>query len=97
MNHLHIAYTCQDATHAITHLHSATTLLVDPPRKGLDPTLLRAIQTWSGDLFYISCDFHSFQRDATQLLAAGWSIQKAKGYLFFPGTNHIEILTHFKR
>ncbi|MBX3718310.1 MAG: class I SAM-dependent RNA methyltransferase [Parachlamydiales bacterium] len=69
-------------------------LIVDPPRKGLDPCLLDKILSSSHlkQLIYVSCGFYSFKRDCEKLLEKGWKVEKAEAYLLFPGTNHVETL-----
>lgn len=79
----------------LTELPDVDTLIVDPPRKGLQgkfpsiPSLQRII--------YISCHFPSFKMDAEELQKKGFVLKKAEGYLFFPGSNHIEILGIFEK
>jgi 23S rRNA (uracil-5-)-methyltransferase RumA len=72
--------------------------IVDPPRKGLDIKLLNKMIN-SPDLkkiIYVSCGFKAFQRDCDIILQSNlWKIEKAAPYLFFPGSNHIEILALF--
>ncbi|MBS0624669.1 MAG: class I SAM-dependent RNA methyltransferase [Verrucomicrobia bacterium] len=71
--------------------------IVDPPRKGLGPTLLKKLsQAKKLRLIYISCGFESFQRDCLELTAAGWSLKQAEGFLLFPGTNHVETAALFE-
>lgn len=50
-------------------------------------------------LIYVSCGFESFSRDCERILSAnaGWSIHSSIGYLLFPGSNHIETVTLFRR
>ncbi|HRD55711.1 MAG TPA: hypothetical protein PLC42_04865 [Parachlamydiaceae bacterium] len=73
--------------------------IVDPPRKGVDLTLLNAfVKTASlKEIFYISCGFSSFCRDSDFLIANGWVLKSAEGYLFFPGSNHIEVFAVFTK
>ncbi len=73
-------------------------VIVDPPRKGLDPLLLEALlkNNLAQEVWYISCGWPSFKRDCQKLLKH-WSLVYAKAYLFFPGTNHLEILAQFKK
>ncbi len=73
-------------------------VIVDPPRKGLDRPLLKALSENNSteELWYISCGWPSFKRDCEELLK-GWKLHSAKAYLFFPGTNHLEVLAHFKK
>ena len=80
-------------------LNDVTTVIVDPPRKGLPLSVVQAlgekeqIQT----LFYISCHFHTLEQDAQLLLEKGFSISFARSYLFFPGTDQIETLVCFEK
>jgi tRNA/tmRNA/rRNA uracil-C5-methylase (TrmA/RlmC/RlmD family) len=85
-----LSYHCIDAKEA--ELDGYDTYIVDPPRKGLDPILLQKLSLERGKLIYVSCGFNSFKRDALALLAKGWEMKEANGYLLFPGTNHVEIL-----
>lgn len=84
---------------ALSLLNGATTAIVDPPRKGLDPQFFPALKTASSveQLIYVSCGWEAFQRDCQKLCADGWIIQSVDGYLFFPGSNHVELLVCFKR
>jgi 23S rRNA (uracil1939-C5)-methyltransferase len=80
-------------------LHGASTVIVDPPRKGLDPHFFSALKDAVGvqRLLYISCGWEAFVRDCQKLCAQGWEIQSVDGYLFFPGSNHVELLVCFDR
>jgi tRNA/tmRNA/rRNA uracil-C5-methylase (TrmA/RlmC/RlmD family) len=48
-------------------------------------------------LVYLSCGFDALRADADVLLAAGWRVASAQGFLFFPGTDTIETLAVFER
>ena len=74
-------------------------IIVDPPRKGLDKNLLKALKNQPSPkkLIYISCGWPSFQRDSDLLLEDGWKLENAAGYLFFPGSDHIETLGIFNK
>jgi 23S rRNA (uracil1939-C5)-methyltransferase len=80
-------------------LADASVAVVDPPRKGLDPGLLGAFNTSSTlhTLFYVSCGWDSFKRDCDELLSGGWKLTHGEGYLFFPGSDYIEILARFEK
>jgi len=90
-----IAYHLGDAKEALPLLADANCFLLDPPRKGVDPLLLNALLWATGTIIYVSCDFNSFIRDAEDLLEAGWILKEGKGYLLFPGTNHVETVARF--
>lgn len=84
---------------AFSLLDGATTVIVDPPRKGLDPHFFPALKdaTTVQQLFYISCGWEAFKKDHQKLCENGWKVQSVDGYLFFPGSNHVELLVHFER
>ncbi|MEI8366552.1 MAG: hypothetical protein WCF65_09080 [Parachlamydiaceae bacterium] len=77
----------------------ATVVVVDPPRKGLEPELLNALcATTSVEvLVYVSCGWSGFKRDCEALLKGGWKLNKAEGFLFFPGSDHLEVLAVFEK
>ena len=73
-------------------------VIVDPPRKGLDPELLAALRQHPPErLLYVSCDLHSLIRDAEVLAAGGLLLEQATGYDLFPFTDHLETLASFRR
>jgi len=94
-----IAFQVEKASESAKRLDTFDTAIVDPPRKGLDSALLKALIHAQNlqQLIYISCGWMAFQRDCDALLAAGWHLIDAEGYLFFPGSNYIEILAQFNK
>lgn len=94
-----VSFLCASADKCLHLIDEAEVIIVDPPRKGVDPHLLHHIlhSSTCTQLIYLSCGFLSFQKDCDQLLKAGWKIEKAEAYLLFPGTNHVETLCIFKR
>lgn len=92
-----VSYQLKSAVEAIPFLKKADLLIVDPPRKGLDLPLIEALSSSEGpdELIYVSCGYPSFCRDAMLLEERGWKLSSAEGYLFFPGTDHIELLAKF--
>jgi 23S rRNA (uracil1939-C5)-methyltransferase len=82
-----------DSAHLVT---SADFVIVDPPRKGLDPALLAQLcQTPPARLAYISCDIGSFERDSEQLLRS-MRLRSLAAYDLFPHTEHLESLGVFE-
>ncbi len=76
----------------------AEAIIVDPPRQGISPSLMKAIgQKKEGQLIYLSCSFSSLKKDIEQLMLQGWCLERAEGYLLFPGANHVEILVFLKK
>jgi 23S rRNA (uracil-5-)-methyltransferase RumA len=89
-----VAYLNEDVNKVKDLIHENDLIIVDPPRKGIDKEILNELENKKeGRLFYISCCFESLQKDILKLLEKGWKIKKAEGYLFFPGTDHIEIFS----
>ena len=81
------------------HLGWATSLLVDPPRKGLTPEVLEAIlQAPPRRLAYISCNPATLARDLSRLTAeAGYRLQPIQPVDFFPQTSHVECVALLER
>jgi 23S rRNA (uracil1939-C5)-methyltransferase len=93
-----LSYVCGPAEKQIDLLTNETdVVLVDPPRKGIDEALLSHLcfKTNLKRLIYVSCGWKSFQRDCQKLLTGGWKLTKAEAFLFFPGSDHLEILAIF--
>lgn len=95
----HVSFHTGGVDAHLSLMDSSDVVVVDPPRKGLDKTLLQKLLAASSaqELFYLSCGWPAFQRDCDALVAAGWLIKTARAYLLFPGTNQLEILAHFVR
>ena len=93
-------YVVGDAKDCYESVQDATTVVVDPPRKGLSLDLIQTIAESKSvqTLFYISCHFPTLERDVVEMMRqGGFSISFARSYLFFPGTGHIETLVCFTR
>lgn len=78
-------------------------VIVDPPRKGLDPVVTQAFIDSSKRadgpklLVYVSCGFEGFQRDCNALVESGqWVLKNAEGHILFPGSDHLETLAFFE-
>jgi 23S rRNA (uracil1939-C5)-methyltransferase len=86
------------AAAACPEIQPESVVIVDPPRKGLDPEVLRELsERRPRRLLYLSCDLSSLLRDAELLLASGLKLVHAVGYDAFPYTEHIETLAAFQR
>jgi tRNA/tmRNA/rRNA uracil-C5-methylase (TrmA/RlmC/RlmD family) len=86
------------AEHAAS-LASATLVIADPPRKGLDHAVRDAlIAAPPPAFFYVSCDAASFLADAGALLhGGGMRLRELCAYDLFPFTDHLEVLARFER
>lgn len=79
-------------------LDGVDTVIVDPPRKGLDPEVLGALASRPPRrLLYASCGIASFERDARRLLDAGLTLAALEAWNLFPYTAHVETLARFER
>lgn len=74
-------------------------VIVDPPRKGLDPGLRAALAVQPpARLVYLSCGLESFLADARALVAGGrLRLSLLEAFGFFPFTEHVEVLARFDR
>ena len=69
----------------------ADVIVVDPPRKGCDETLLDTmVQMQPKRIVYVSCDSATLARDLKYLCEHGYEIQKVKPVDQFPHTVHVE-------
>jgi 23S rRNA (uracil-5-)-methyltransferase RumA len=85
-----------DAAAALALVGSATTVIVDPPRKGLEPTVLAGLcERRPRRLVYVSCGFSAFKRDAGTLVRAGYKLGRIRAFALFPFTEHVETLADF--
>ena len=66
-------------------------IVVDPPRKGLEPAVIDAIAAASPSrLVYVSCNPATLARDAALLFGKGYEIQRVQPVDMFPFTSHVE-------
>ncbi len=73
-------------------------LLVDPPRKGLDPYVLQALELRKPrKILYLSCNPVTLARDTRNLVALGYDLQELQPFDLFPHTFHVETLAVFER
>jgi 23S rRNA (uracil1939-C5)-methyltransferase len=76
-------------------IHTCQALLVDPPRKGLEPGALDAILAAPpATLLYLSCDPATLARDLGLLASAPgpYRLESVQPIDFFPQTSHVECL-----
>lgn len=88
-----VSFLCADAGQAARQWkeNPPDVLVVDPPRKGLDPIARDAIlQMQPPRIIYISCDPATLARDTKELSLAGYAIQAAQAFDLFPRTSHVE-------
>jgi tRNA/tmRNA/rRNA uracil-C5-methylase (TrmA/RlmC/RlmD family) len=76
----------------------AECVVVDPPRRGLDPELLEALVAAPPPrLVSVSCALAAFVREARALAAAGLVPVEIEAWALFPFTDHVETVARFER
>jgi 23S rRNA (uracil1939-C5)-methyltransferase len=75
------------------------TVIVDPPRKGLDPPLTQFLsQQPPQTLLYVSCSLESLRKDIEQLIAHGrLRLAALQAFNLLPFTDHVESVARFER
>ena len=72
------------------------TVIVDPPRVGLDKGVAEMISTWEPErIIYVSCNSVTAARDIP--LFKGYSISRIKVFDFYPGSSHVECAVMMSR
>jgi 23S rRNA (uracil1939-C5)-methyltransferase len=74
-------------------------IIVDPPRKGLDPQLTQYLASHPPEqLIYISCGLSSFLNDVAGLLGGGrLRLSELTAFNLMPFTDHVETVASFQR
>lgn len=73
-------------------------VVLDPPRKGAHPDVLRAIAAAAPErVVYVSCDPATLARDSRLLADAGYRVDGVQPLDMFPQTAHVECVARFLR
>ena len=88
-------YVCDTAENAMKNWLKEgiqpTAILVDPPRKGLTESFIKAsAQTGSDRIAYISCNVATMARDIKLYQELGYELKKVQLVDLFPQTHHVE-------
>lgn len=87
-----------DATREIEQIGHCDLVLVDPPRTGLTPGIVKALEGMHPrGIVYVSCDPATLARDAASLQEAGFRLTAATPIDLFPQTYHVETVARFDR
>ena len=69
-------------------------IITDPPRKGMEETVLDAICAMAPErVVYVSCDPGTLARDLKRLIPMGYAAEKCTAVDMFPNTSHVECVT----
>lgn len=75
-----------------------TLVILDPPRKGSDPTMLAKILVLNPEkIIYVSCDPATLGRDIAVLTAGEYKITAIQPVDMFPWTGHVETVVLMSR
>ena len=76
----------------------ADVVVVDPPRKGCDSTLLETmVKMQPKRIVYVSCNPSTLARDLKYLAANGYNLREVQPVDLFPWTEHVECVTLMSR
>lgn len=76
----------------------ADVIVVDPPRKGCEESLLRTMVDMEPErIVYVSCDSATLARDVKFLRGNGYEIERVRGVDQFPHTVHVETVVLIQR
>lgn len=74
------------------------TVIVDPPRVGLDKAVPQMIASWKPErIIYVSCYPPTQHRDIRRLVELGYKAQSIKLFDFYPQTPHVETVILMSR
>ncbi|ASJ01844.1 23S rRNA (uracil-5-)-methyltransferase RumA [Thermococcus profundus] len=81
----------------VESLKGYDTVVIDPPRAGLHPKLVRGLlRDGPENIVYVSCNPKTLARDLGELKKA-YSVESAVGFDMFPHTPHVEVVVELKR
>ncbi len=93
-----ISFICGDSGKKSTNLNfNPDTVIVDPPRSGLDNTTIKNIISMNPKkIIYVSCDPMTLVRDL-KILSDNYNINEITPFDMFPQTKHVESLCVLER
>ena len=95
-------YVCDTAENAMKNWLKEgiqpSVILVDPPRKGLTESFIKAsTQTGADRIAYISCNVATMARDIKLYRELGYELKKVQPVDLFPQTHHVECVVLLQR
>jgi len=88
----------EDLLPSLVRQHSFSTIVLDPPRKGVDSASLQVIAEQNiPRILYVSCSPMTLERDVKYLVQQGYKVQSITPFDMFPQTWHIETVVQLKR
>ena len=81
----------QGITAAMRNLREVSLIVMNPPRKGVQPGALDAIIAANAPrVIYVSCDPATLARDLGRLISDGYSLSRVQPFDMFPQTEEVE-------
>lgn len=95
-------FLCADAKKAAKTLENEgvhpNIIIIDPPRKGCDTSLLNTISRMNPEkIIYVSCDSATLARDCAILAELGYEVKRTAPVDMFPRTVHVETVVLITR
>ena len=70
----------------------ADTVILDPPRSGLHPKVLKTVlEMKPSNIIYVSCNYHRLVEEL-KLLKTAYTVEGIKAFDLFPHTPHVEVV-----
>jgi 23S rRNA (uracil1939-C5)-methyltransferase len=86
-------FVCGDVAGVLDELDAADVIVLNPPRRGCDPAVLKAAARLGPRLIvYVSCNPETLVRDLGVLHGHGFLTQSVRPYDMLPQTPHVEAL-----
>ncbi|PKL12246.1 MAG: class I SAM-dependent RNA methyltransferase [Spirochaetae bacterium HGW-Spirochaetae-8] len=77
---------------------AVSTVIVDPPRGGLDETVVAALGSWRPKtILYISCNSVTLARDIKRLSIHGYRVKAFQMFDLYPQTSHTEVAVSLEK
>ena len=97
-----VSFLCADAAEAAAQFAAQgmrpEVLFVDPPRKGLDASVIDSVAAMGPSrVVYVSCDPATLARDLRRFADLGYAAEKAIAVDMFPRTRHVESVVKLAR
>lgn len=90
-------FICADLYREPPDLQGAETVIVNPPRSGLNRPLMERIAESAREIIYSSCNPHTLNRDLAHLMKRGYHPDRCAIFDFFPATPHLEMAVRLRR
>ena len=98
LNGVFVDAVCGDAADELSALGTLDALVVDPPRSGLAPSMIKTIaKAKPRAIVYVSCNPATLARDIERFGQAGYQSKRVTPVDMFPQTYHVETVVSFVR